>query len=451
MMKQGIPYTKIALWISLILLGCWLGACRAPELNIEETHQAQDATPPSLETQPAGITPDDLNPTGTPAIADTPSTIPTNTPFPESEPTSSPRIIPIFSPGEPVTITHIEMVDAAAGWAIARDEENAVDHILITSDGANTWHDVTPAESLLQEMNEFTYRHAYGFFLDEQNASLIYDPERYGDPARIWSTSTAGNQWEVVTIETSFQVIDELTFSDPSHGWLMLGVDAGMGHAWIELYRMNANADQWELILDPFSESSADLHYCCKNKMVFYGPDTGLVTFGRGPMGGAFTNWTEDGGMTWETLPLPRPEGTFVELGDSDYGLLCESHSPALFSPQFARVALECWTDLDASDMVSFIFTTQDRGAHWTWQTYPGGQVLFLDPEVGWAFSQDIYQTLDGGQTWAKLSSVPWEGQFSFVNPKLGWAVTQDEEEITLVQTKDGGKTWDLIQPVVVE
>ncbi|OGO16161.1 MAG: hypothetical protein A2Z14_00005, partial [Chloroflexi bacterium RBG_16_48_8] len=438
-------------WISLLLPVILISACRTLKIEMVGTDQTQDSTQALFQTSRADEASDTASPSDIPTAMNTPPSFHTHTPTLESEPTSSPAPIPHFLPGEPITISYIDMFDATTGWAVGRDEETSTDHILTTLDGGYTWRDVTPAEPLSQEMNEYTYRRASVFFLDGQRASVIYDPEKYGDPARTWSTSSAGYQWEISTIDTNFQVVEDLTFTDGSHGWLMLGVDAGMGHAWIGLYRMSVDGQQWDLLIDPYSENSADLHYCCKTGMVFHGSDTGLVTFGRGLMGGAFINWTEDGGSTWEAHPLPRPDGAFEELGEADYGILCGSHSPTLFSPQFNKVALECWSDFENTDLASFIFTTQDGGTSWQSEIYPGGQLLFLNPRVGWALGKEIYQTLDVGQTWTKMSTVDWEGQFSFVSERLGWAVARNAEEYALVQTSDGGKIWDIIEPVVVE
>jgi photosystem II stability/assembly factor-like uncharacterized protein len=437
-------------WISLMVLVCLISACGT--LHQEETlDQTEDASQPLVQTTAPDEASEPVHPTSSPVPMEPSTSSSTQTPAIETEPITGPAPIPHFPPGEPVTITYIKMMDGTSGWAIGSDEAHAVDHILTTSDGGRTWRDVTPDETFPLEMNEYTYKWVTAFFLDGQVASVIYDPEKYRDPARIWCTSSAGNQWDLSIIETNFQTVEALTFADESHGWLMLGVDAGMGHSWVELYRTRDGGKEWELIIDPYREVSADLHYCCKTGMVFFGADTGLVTFGRGPMGGAFINWTDDGGLTWESHPLPRPEGAFEGLGDAEYGILCESHSPSLFSPQSGRVALECWTDIDASDTVSFIFTTFDGGSTWESATYPGGQMLFLTPEVGWALSKDIYQTLDGGQTWTLMSTVQWEGQFSFVNQQLGWAVARSEETFALLQTEDGGKTWDVIEPVIAE
>jgi len=438
MIKRINRVMRYASWIFLILLVFLLSACIPSEIERVGTEQTQDSTLNHLQSPQPSQSPEPASPSATSTALTIPTVIP-----------SSSSLIPHFPPGERLSITSIGMIDTKTGWAIGRTEDSIADHIFTTVDGGNNWLDVTPPETLPQKANEFTYKQAFGFFMDGTNAWVIYNPNELGQPAIVWMTASGGILWEASDpINTLFQTIDRLYFSNESHGWLMLGIEGGMGHAWVELYRTSEIGGQWELLIDPQNDDdSADLHYCCKTGMVFYGLDTGLVTFGRGPMGGAFINWTDDGGWTWESHSLPRPAGAFKELDDSEFGILCESHSPVLFSSQLGRVALECWSNLEKADLLSFIYTTQDGGETWNSESYPGGQLLFLNPLVGWALSMEIYQTLDGGESWNLMSTVDWDGQFSFVSEDQGWAVAHNDEELALVHTSDGGKTWDLINP----
>jgi photosystem II stability/assembly factor-like uncharacterized protein len=447
-MKKSIVFSKHALWISLLLYTYLISACGTFKIHLEGTVQTSDNTPASTVTS----LPIEVTPSQTPNPTQSAAANPSNTPTVRPGSTKSPAPIPHFSAGDSIIITQIEMFDASTGWAIGRKDSSRADHILTTIDGGFTWRDVTPPESLPETEGEFMYKQATGVFLNGESAKVIYNPAKFGDPVVIWNTSSRGVQWaESDSFNSIFYSVQDLYYSDVSHGWLMLNLEGGMGHAWIELYRTYENWWEWELLIDPYSEASADLHYCCKNGMAFHDFKTGLVTFGRGPMGGAFINWTNDGGLTWEMYPLPRPEGYFWELEDGDYGYLCESHSPNLFSSLNAKVALECHVAFDNPDLVSFIFVTLDGGINWQSELYPGGEIHFLDSKVGWALGKDIYQTEDGGQTWTKMSTVQWEGQFSFVSKQLGWAVAQKDEEYALLQTSDGGKFWNLIEPVVLE
>jgi len=50
------------------------------------------------------------------------------------------------------------------------------------------------------------------------------------------------------------------------------------------------------------------------------------------------------------------------------------------------------------------------------------------------------------------VKALAWEGQFSFVDEGLGWAVAWGENDsIALVRTRDGGRTWEQLEPYVVQ
>ena len=44
---------------------------------------------------------------------------------------------------------------------------------------------------------------------------------------------------------------------------------------------------------------------------------------------------------------------------------------------------------------------------------------------------------------------MDWEGQFSFVDAMAGWAVARSVDESALVRTLDGGRTWELLEPII--
>jgi photosystem II stability/assembly factor-like uncharacterized protein len=44
---------------------------------------------------------------------------------------------------------------------------------------------------------------------------------------------------------------------------------------------------------------------------------------------------------------------------------------------------------------------------------------------------------------------VDWLGQFSFVDEMRGWAVARSADASALVRTTDGGRTWELLEPIV--
>ena len=338
------------------------------------------------------------------------------------------------------------MHDATTGWALGTVDGSRAGHVLITQDGGLTWRDVTPPEPLPKEGG--TYKGAIAFFLDDQNAWVVYCHSGRISSS-VWRTSTGGIQWKgSPPLSVSFQQVEYFYFADASHGWLMLLTGRGVGFAFFELYRSKDHGAHWERIIDMSSDDQG-IHLCCRTGMVFYGPNTGFVTVTR-QWGGTDVKWSHDGGLTWQETRLPRPEGYLEDLGGG-FHYLCKSYSPHLFSSQFVKLAVECSPHIGTPVTISFLYTSEDGGESWQSALFPGGQLLFIDPQVGWALGKDIYQTLDGGKTWTKMSSVSWDGQFSFVNQQHGWAVARAGNEVALVQTKDGGHSWILLDPKVIQ
>jgi hypothetical protein len=451
MKKLRMLYVQVKL-ISPLFLMFLMSACGTLSTQVENTPSLNERTPLSTEPHPTRISTTLPVPTDTLAPTETATIAPSNTAVVKPSPSSVPTPISHISPGEKITITYIDMHDATTGWALGTVDGSRADHVLITQDGGLTWRDVTPPEPAPEDGG--TFKGATAFFLDSQNAWVFYHPPQHGDFRNrlhivIWRTSTGGFQWtgsDPLTLW--FRLIENFYFADASHGWLMLHTSSGGGFAFFELYLSKDNGAHWERIIDYRSDDQS-IHLCCRTGMVFHGPNTGFVTVTR-QWGGTDVKWTHDGGLTWHETRLPRPEGYLEDLGDG-FHYLCKSYSPHLFSSQFVKVALECSPHIGTPVTIYFLYTSEDGGESWQSALFPGGQLLFIDPQVGWALGKDIYQTLDGGKTWTKMSSVSWEGQFSFVNQQLGWAVARAGKEITLVQTKDGGHSWILLDPKVIQ
>jgi hypothetical protein len=147
-------------------------------------------------------------------------------------------------------------------------------------------------------------------------------------------------------------------------------------------------------------------------------------------------------------LPSPTPDSTlFTKMG---MNFMCGSYNPQFSDVRNGKLVVIC-KDYSQTPLPTqtFLFSTSDAGNTWTSTTYPGGTLLMLDANTGWALGHTIYQTTDGGATWAKLNSVNWDAQFSFVSSQVGWAVASADDRIALVKTFNGGKGWALLQPEV--
>jgi photosystem II stability/assembly factor-like uncharacterized protein len=118
-----------------------------------------------------------------------------------------------------------------------------------------------------------------------------------------------------------------------------------------------------------------------------------------------------------------------------------------MFDANSIRLGMSCTIYDEPIKISSYIYSSEDGGVGWSVDIYPGGKLYFLNQQTGWALGRDIYQTTDGGVTWTWMSNVNWDAQFSFINESEGWAVAQSVEEVALVRTADGGRTWALIMP----
>ena len=70
------------------------------------------------------------------------------------------------------------------------------------------------------------------------------------------------------------------------------------------------------------------------------------------------------------------------------------------------------------------------------------GAVDFIDGETGWASTDGLYKTIDGGRSWTLLDNVRSFNRIDFYSNNLGWALN---DQGTL-KTDDGGRTWKLVQ-----
>jgi len=341
------------------------------------------------------------------------------------------------------------MFTQTEGWGIGGTQDPG-DHVLRTTDGGNTWIDVTPPEPIPNVGD--SDKEAMAFFLDTNTAWVTYAPQgtfSIPDTPFIWYTTDGGQSWGASPplntqgmMESYFPLF--LLFADEYTGWFMVSVGAGMSHQYTMVYKTQNGGVSWEKIHDPMS--STHLQSCCKTGLAFADTQTGLVTTDQGAYASPYVEWTHDGGLTWEHQSLP-PLTNNPDMFNNSY---CEGHSPHLFSPQSAMLALECKNyGTDTTDR--YIYITKNGGAVWYAYEYPGGELIFFDSVLGYALTREIYKTSDGGQAWTHVRTVYWDGQFSFINPDLVWAVVRSDEGIALVYSTNGTEYWNEIMAVIGE
>jgi photosystem II stability/assembly factor-like uncharacterized protein len=417
----------------LILAILFLFSCNSQDTSPTEEQPANtSATQVPAQTDDSGIATADHTATFTAE----PSEIPTSSSEPRRDLT-----IPHLTSPQLVTISSIHMLDVATGWAIGWAEPGE-DHILFTDDGGNSWTDRTPPESAAPSIGD--QKGASAFFFDENLAWV-----RYLDSTIVWRTKDSGLSWEAgdeldVDIRIPVDIAPpSIQFVNPETGWVMIYLESGMSHDWIVLYQTKNGGLTWELLLHPSEDS--DLMGCCKTGILFHDANTGIVTFGIGPYTAPHFSLSIDGGKTWSFTPLDvsqigSPAAEFTN---------CEAHSPHIFTSGLIRLGMICTTYSEPEEVRNFVYSSGNEGETWNFETYPGGTLQFLNQQIGWALDREIYRTIDGGVTWSLMTNVNWDAQFSFISENQGWAVARSGDEIGLVMTEDGGKTWELLEPEV--
>jgi photosystem II stability/assembly factor-like uncharacterized protein len=441
--------------LAAVLLGCAFTTKKTPAERTSTQPVAQlvaTNVPPPLPT---------MVPTAAPQATSTPAPLPTTEPPPATEPppTSAPAVpagpaMPRLESGKPVTITWIDMQDAASGWAIGRQGHGS-DHVLITADGGQTWRDVTPPEPA----NADEGLAALGYFADTQSAWVIYhsqDEMLIPATAVVWRTQDGGQTWWA-SASLDLQGLNEfyspsdLVFVDAENGWLLVHVGAGMSHDYVVLFRTQDGGQTWARLIDPYGDSG--IQACQKTGLVFPSAQNGWLTGDcGGVMAGAFLYQTADGGQTWQPVILPSPADAPDLFSDS--GVLCSTQSAFFTSSMDGKLIVRCLDTSQDPYVTRFIlYTTRDGGVVWVPTHSPAGTLAFVSGDTGWALSRDLFSTTDGGQTWLKVKTVNLDGQFSFVSQELGWAVARNETDagtlMAFLQTTNGGKTWTEIKAAI--
>jgi photosystem II stability/assembly factor-like uncharacterized protein len=161
---------------------------------------------------------------------------------------------------------------------------------------------------------------------------------------------------------------------------------------------------------------------------------------------------TEDGGNSWQDVTPPQPIIT-------DFGNFTTANLGS-WDGNYA------WVNYTGSNM---IWSTKDGGISWegkevTYTTHPEAMISILDQDHVWVFQfldsamhqtfTSLVQTQDGGDTW-DLVLDPYQNEdiqsfyktgATFVSSQHGW-LTRDFDgvspDIFLTKTMDGGMTWE--------
>jgi photosystem II stability/assembly factor-like uncharacterized protein len=101
---------------------------------------------------------------------------------------------------------------------------------------------------------------------------------------------------------------------------------------------------------------------------------------------------------------------------------------------------------MEKKNLVPTAVVTSDGGKTWTFVTTKeaGISVFFLNDQSGWMVTAGgVWSTDEAGRTWKRIYKRRGLLKVYFVTAEHGWALG---EEKTILETKDGGKTWTKLQ-----
>jgi len=444
-----------------------LTSCQTPsgEDTVRITKPPADL-PPTWTSVPTTV--HSLTNTSQPSPAHSPQLFPSATPTnpPPTEPlptveivqptgTAVPRSTPdALIPGEELRITTIQMESPDQGWAIGR-QQDPIYRILKTRDGGESWMDHTPP-AVFSNLDLISEDDTIAYFRDLNRAWVLFNHERtwesYSDH-RVWLTTDGGETWTASNplpfpLGVRYVTPAQFYFINPFQGWLWVHSDYMMMHDYGYLFYSADGGMNWTLVN---STGDSMIEVLWNTEMAFADEEYGWML--KDSLGGftPFIEITQDGGQTWEWIDLPAPIGDWEDLDRRCFGL-DPWFNPGSLEGSFL---LNCApaTEAGGYDLArisSYLYSSSDSGKSWEIQQLPDqvDQLVLREDATGYAFGQIHYQTPDGGETWQKIKQVYWLGDFSVLSTQYLWAVARSGDQIALVTSKDGGQTYQLINPI---
>jgi photosystem II stability/assembly factor-like uncharacterized protein len=355
----------------------------------------------------------------------------------------------------PVWLDSVQMMSAAAGWALISTENpnySAALDIARTSDGGHTWEVVTPhsASAALSPGQTLLYA------VSVERAWVV----GVKGPSSVVFGTVDGGQfwWRSLPIAAAEPVA--VAFAGARHGWLLESMGAAMSENPVRLYRSSDGGRSWSLAArsaakpgDPLNGSG--LPVACDKTGAAASPATPGSQVGIGWITSycpaSLTNAvlvSRDGGAHWTSLRLPLPAS------------LCEQNGCEVAEPQFAgrTTFLVIWAFPDQA----LLLATTDGGATWRIVILPDGagpypRVRFFGTSSGIAVSagaqgtigRTFYLTSDGGRTWTPVAQGRRFGSstsFDFVSSAIGCAWVTNEAPV-MYQTSSSGRSWTSFVP----
>ena len=296
---------------------------------------------------------------------------------------STPAATPLYS---------VRAVSPSVAWAAGGNGSGTAAVVVRTSDGGQTWLNVTGA---LSGADFYTI-----FALDGARAWVG------SSDGRIFATTDAGATWAQQPYPgTQSPFIDGIWFFDANNGFA-LGDPAGTGNKYVILKTTNGGAAWSHLSNEPVAGAG---EAGWNNSFWWTDPQHGWFGTSQFKVRG-----TTDGGATWFAGSTSSANSVGVSFSDNSHGVV-------VFDDGHAQVST-------------------NGGATWTLQSAPSAGALLTGvacaPGTNAVWTSDgllMYRSRDGGRTWAVESTYPFTGSIlhlSFSDSSHGWACTSFGEAL---------------------
>ena len=326
----------------------------------------------------------------------------------------------------------IGMFSERDGWAV-------IDHKLWkTSDGAQTWADITPkdlhlSKSASDALYVYFSSNQLGWVVDFQNKQTVYYTR---DGGAEWSASKLP---EPIGREYNASGNIFINFSSSQYGFVLYTSDPAVGQMLKSLFRTKDGGATWSRVGELTAQIAS-----YPTGMTFLNDQVGWITSSYHGQDKPLLYQTKDGGVIWNLQQLPAP---------SDHSGYADVFPPVFSSAGSPNGVLPVvWHS--SSDKTFSVYATQNGGDSWQIQTQKSFnlaytlyfQVLFhngnwqTDVWNGWELNTWLNQ--DKQWTAFKTNIDPaGSANIDFISPQAGYVIIHKQ----LFKTADFGRTWSKI------
>jgi photosystem II stability/assembly factor-like uncharacterized protein len=328
-----------------------------------------------------------------------------------------------------------DFLTPTAGWAVVEEGESAAPRFWVfkTTDTARHWLRQFASSASSSNAGPLKIQ-----FFDRNNGLMAL-----GGTGAVYRTTDGGAHWTALTVPTFSY--SHLFFSDRLHGWILgtvLSLDQRSAQS--QFFSTSDAGDHWVTL--PAPPAFLLVGKGGFSEVAFRGPSEGWMG-GFAQQSAVYS--TIDGGVTWQSHPLPV---TVVGKGGFADGNAPLVETTVALLPDAGVLAVVLDQNAAAVGLTSF-----DGGSTWRRLTQPPGETLysdfiFQDTFHWWAMRNGtLFKSSDAGQSWKEVAQQLYEWDYvpQVIDAKHAWGVMTvavPAANLTrgtgLATTADGGVHW---------